>query len=58
MPSNARCICSILLLARDYSMKRVAFGVPIAQHRLHVDTLAGMELTARAATLLFFEVVR
>jgi acyl-CoA dehydrogenase len=49
-----------LALARDYAKKRVAFGAPLAQKSLHVDTLAAMQaelegalhLTFRAVTLL------
>jgi acyl-CoA dehydrogenase len=32
-----------LALARDYAKKRVAFGAPLSQKPLHVDTLAGLE---------------
>lgn len=32
-----------LALARDYARRRVAFGAPLADHPLHVDTLAGLQ---------------
>ena len=32
-----------LALARDYAYKRVAFGAPLSEKALHVDTLAGLE---------------
>ncbi|CAL8080112.1 unnamed protein product [Orchesella dallaii] len=45
-------------LARDYSKRRICFGVPIFKYPLHVDTLAALELNTRACTTLLFEVVR
>lgn len=36
-------------LAVDYSHKRVAFGAPLAEKPLHVDTLEGMQAEAEAA---------
>ncbi|CAL8130588.1 unnamed protein product [Orchesella dallaii] len=48
----------VILLARDYSMKRSCFGSKISEYPLHVDTLAEMELECRAGTVLLFELVR
>ena len=38
-----------LALARDYAKKRVAFGAPLADKPLHVDTLAGRAGRVRGA---------
>ena len=38
-------VSSILLLSRDYSTKRVAFRKYIADHPLHTQTLARMEVS-------------
>jgi hypothetical protein len=46
-----------LTLARDYARRRVAFGAPLAQKPLHVDTLAGLEAEFQAALHLTFFVV-
>ena len=46
-----------IALATDYSRRRVAFGRPLIEHPLHVETLAGLELEFRAAFLLAFRVV-
>jgi alkylation response protein AidB-like acyl-CoA dehydrogenase len=43
-----------LLLARDYAGRRAAFGKPLSQHALHVETLAALEVEARAGFLLSF----
>ncbi|ODN04886.1 putative acyl-CoA dehydrogenase AidB [Orchesella cincta] len=48
----------VILLARDYSMKRSCFGSKISEYPLHIDTLADMELECRAGTVLLFELVR
>src|SRR3954464_11556479 len=48
-----RCIA----LATDYSRRRIAFGKPLIEHPLHVETLAEMQLELRAAFLLAFRVV-
>jgi len=46
-----------LALARDYAKHRIAFGAPLAQQPLHVDTLAGLEAeVAGALHLAFFAV--
>ncbi|MGH8736811.1 MAG: acyl-CoA dehydrogenase family protein, partial [Burkholderiales bacterium] len=46
-----------LALARDYAARRVAFGAPLAQKALHVDTLAGLQAELEAAFQLSFFVV-
>jgi acyl-CoA dehydrogenase len=46
-----------LSLARDYARKRVAFGTPLAQKPLHLDTLAALEAESQAAFHLSFRVV-
>jgi alkylation response protein AidB-like acyl-CoA dehydrogenase len=48
-----RCVA----LATDYSRRRLAFGKPLIEHPLHVETLAEMQLELRAAFLLAFRVV-
>lgn len=45
-------------LARDYARKRVAFGKPLAEHPLHVETLAAIEVEWAAAFHLVFHVVQ
>ena len=61
---NAACAVSgtrrAVALATDYAMRRVAFGRPLADHPLHIETLAdmaveyaaGFHLVARVAELL------
>ncbi len=44
-------------LAGDYARRRVAFGAPLAENPLHLDTLAGLEAQAEGAFLLAFRVV-
>ena len=46
-----------LALARDYAQRRIAFGAPLAQQPLHVDTLAGIEAEFQGALQLAFFVV-
>ncbi|HEY3115073.1 MAG TPA: acyl-CoA dehydrogenase family protein, partial [Gemmatimonadaceae bacterium] len=46
-----------MALATDYATRRVAFGKPLIEHPLHVETLAEMGLELRAAFLLAFRVV-
>ena len=46
-----------IALARDYAARRVTFGRPLAEHPLHAETLASMELEWRAGFLLAFHVV-
>jgi alkylation response protein AidB-like acyl-CoA dehydrogenase len=43
-----------LALARDYAGKRVAFGAPLSEKPLHVDTLAGLEAEFMGALHLTF----
>ena len=45
-----------LALAYDYAQKRVAFGAPLSEKSLHVDTLAGLEAEFEAAFQLAFYV--
>ena len=58
---NAVAACALarrgLALARDYAWKRVAFGAPLAEKPLHVDTLAGLEAEFQGAFHLAFLVV-
>jgi len=57
-------VCSVaamrraIALARDYAGKRVAFGAPLSEKALHVDTLAGLEAEFEGAFLLAFFVVQ
>lgn len=46
-----------IALASDYARRRRAFGKPLIDHPLHVETLAEMQLELRAAFLLAFRVV-
>ncbi|OGA52537.1 MAG: acyl-CoA dehydrogenase [Betaproteobacteria bacterium RIFCSPLOWO2_12_FULL_62_13] len=46
-----------LALARDYALKRVAFGAPLARKPLHFDTLAGLQAEFEGALQLTFFVV-
>jgi hypothetical protein len=46
-----------LALSRDYARKRVAFGAPLAQKPLHVETLADVEVEFEAAFHLAFRAV-
>jgi alkylation response protein AidB-like acyl-CoA dehydrogenase len=46
-----------LALARDYAKKRVAFGAPLAEKALHVDTLAGLEAEFEGALHLTFRMI-
>jgi acyl-CoA dehydrogenase len=43
-----------LALARDYARKRVAFGAPLSEKSLHIDTLAGLEAEFLGALHLTF----
>ncbi len=57
---NAACAAAgmrrAVVLARDYAARRVAFGRPLMQHPLHVETLAALEVEARGALLLVLHV--
>ncbi|HVH46576.1 MAG TPA: acyl-CoA dehydrogenase family protein, partial [Labilithrix sp.] len=46
-----------LALAKDYARRRVAFGAPLAEKPLHVDTLAAIEAESQGALLLAFRTV-
>ena len=46
-----------LALARDFATRRIAFGAPLSQKPLHVDTLAGVQAEFEAAFHLTFFVV-
>ncbi|MBK8283697.1 MAG: acyl-CoA dehydrogenase family protein [Ahniella sp.] len=56
-------VCSIatlrraLALARDYSARRVVFGMPLLDHPLHQETLADVQVELEAAFHLTFYVV-
>jgi alkylation response protein AidB-like acyl-CoA dehydrogenase len=58
---NAVCAAASLrrgvALARDYARRRVAFGAPLAEKPLHLDTLAGMAAEAEAAFALTFDTI-
>ena len=45
-----------LALARDYAGRRVAFGAPLAEKPLHLDTLAGLQAELEGAFHLVFRV--
>eukprot|EP00698_Gefionella_okellyi_P010059 TRINITY_DN2587_c0_g1_i1.p1 TRINITY_DN2587_c0_g1~~TRINITY_DN2587_c0_g1_i1.p1 ORF type:complete len:596 (+),score=108.96 TRINITY_DN2587_c0_g1_i1:270-1790(+) len=51
------CMRRALLLAKDYSTRRVAFGATLDKQPLHVRTLAWLEVETRASTLLVFHAV-
>lgn len=46
-----------LALARSYAQKRIAFGTPLAQKPLHLDTLAWLQAETEAAFHLTFFLV-
>ena len=46
-----------IALATDYARRRTAFGKPLIEHPLHVETLAEITLRFRASFLLAFRVV-
>ncbi|KAG8146164.1 hypothetical protein E2320_012547 [Naja naja] len=48
----------IVDLARDYATKREAFGKPLKDHPLHMQTLTRMEVQTQAAFLLAMELAR
>lgn len=55
---NALCAVSTLRrgldLARDYARRRVAFGAPLSEKPLHLDTLAGVQAEYEGALQLAF----
>ena len=46
-----------LALARDYAKRRVAFGSPLSDKALHVDTLAGIQAEYEGAMQITFRVI-
>jgi alkylation response protein AidB-like acyl-CoA dehydrogenase len=46
-----------LALARDYAARRVAFGRPLSEHPLHLETLAEMQVELEAAFHIVFRSV-
>uniref|UniRef100_A0AAY5KPY2 Acyl-CoA dehydrogenase family, member 11 n=1 Tax=Esox lucius TaxID=8010 RepID=A0AAY5KPY2_ESOLU len=48
----------VLQLARDYATRRSAFGKPLKDHPLHMQTLTRMEVETRGAFLLVMDVCR
>jgi alkylation response protein AidB-like acyl-CoA dehydrogenase len=46
-----------IALARDYATRRVAFGKPLSEHPLHVETLAELQVEMEAAFHLVFRAV-
>lgn len=46
-----------MALARDYARRRVAFGAPLSDKPLHLDTLAGLQAEAEAGFHLTFRLV-
>jgi alkylation response protein AidB-like acyl-CoA dehydrogenase len=46
-----------VVLARDYAKKRVAFGAPLSEKPLHLDTLATLAAESEASLHLSFHVV-
>ncbi len=48
------CMRRALALSRDYASKRIAFGSPLSEKPLHVDTLAAMQAEFEAAFMLAF----
>ncbi|XP_063171585.1 acyl-CoA dehydrogenase family member 11-like [Candoia aspera] len=48
----------IVNLARDYATRREAFGKPLKDHPLHMQTLARMEVQTQGAFLLAMEIGR
>ncbi|KAK3084005.1 hypothetical protein FSP39_006649 [Pinctada imbricata] len=56
--SSASIMRRILNLARDYATRRRAFGNLLKDYPLHIQTLARLEVEARAATLLTLEIAR
>ncbi len=55
--SSAASLRRGLALARDYARRRVAFGAPLAEKPLHLDTLAGLAAEQEAALQLAFHAV-
>jgi len=57
---NAVSACALMrrgiALARDYATRRTAFGAPLIEQPLHVDTLAGLQAEFEGALHLTFRV--
>lgn len=57
---NAVSACALMrrgiALARDYARRRVAFGAPLSEKPLHLDTLAGLQAELEGALHLTFRV--
>ncbi|XP_065179382.1 acyl-CoA dehydrogenase family member 11-like [Sycon ciliatum] len=56
--SSVSAMKRMVLLARDYSRRRTAFGKHIADFPLHLQTLARMEVETRGCTVMVLEVAR
>ncbi|KAM4576959.1 acyl-CoA dehydrogenase family member 11 isoform 1-T2 [Odontesthes bonariensis] len=56
--SAAAAMRRVLQLARDYATRRTAFGKPLKDHPLHMQTLARMDVETRGAFLLVMDVCR
>ncbi|XP_071848390.1 acyl-CoA dehydrogenase family member 11-like isoform X2 [Apostichopus japonicus] len=56
--SAASAMRKILQMARDYSLRRKAFGKAIIDHPLHVQTLHRMEVDTRGAQLFVLDTAR
>ncbi|MBI1817957.1 MAG: acyl-CoA dehydrogenase family protein [Deltaproteobacteria bacterium] len=58
---NAVCAAAAMrrgvALARDYARRRVAFGAPLSEKPLHLDTLAAMQAETEAAFAIVFHAV-
>ena len=48
----------IVSLARDFATRRVAFGISIQQHPLHLQTLARMEVETRGCCAFMLDLSR
>ena len=46
-----------IALARDYARRRTAFGRPLSEHPLHVETLAAMQVELAGCFLLVFRAI-
>ncbi len=46
-----------IALARDFARRRTAFGRPLTEHPLHVETLAAMQTELAGCVLLVFRVI-
>ncbi|XP_071964076.1 acyl-CoA dehydrogenase family member 11-like isoform X1 [Antedon mediterranea] len=56
--SAASSMRRIVHLARDFCLKRAAFGKVIVEHPLHMQTLSRLEVESRAAFLMVMEIGR